>query len=154
MADPWRDLTLRTARDRDRKARQLQAPARVTAECNPCRQAALRVRERLMTLGGFQRTERGGFWIDRDDVLRLMDEEFAGVEERRLADHRASKLVAAEGARARYRKALEHAADVLADPNAMAEPVDSPANMAYAIVMSALDDGPATNQQQEPEEGR
>lgn len=44
--------------------------------------------------------------------------------------------------RDRYRQALEHAAEVLADPNAMAEPVDSPANMAFAVVMAALDDGP------------
>lgn len=36
---------------------------------------AERLRERVMRLGGFQRTERGGFWIDRDDVLRLLDEE-------------------------------------------------------------------------------
>lgn len=35
-----------------------------------------RIVTRLMTFGGFQRTERGEFWVSRDDVLRLLDEEF------------------------------------------------------------------------------
>jgi hypothetical protein len=32
------------------------------------------LRERVMGLGGMRRTEQGAFWIDRDDVLRLLDE--------------------------------------------------------------------------------
>jgi hypothetical protein len=32
------------------------------------------LRQRLMTFGGFQRTERGEFWVSRDDVLRLISE--------------------------------------------------------------------------------
>lgn len=40
--------------------------------------------------------------------------------------------------RDRYREALEAARDALADPNAMAEDTDSPANMAFAIVSHAL----------------
>lgn len=35
-----------------------------------------RIVKRLMTFGGFQRTERGEFWVSRDDVLRLLEEEF------------------------------------------------------------------------------
>jgi hypothetical protein len=43
-----------------------------------------------------------------------------------------------EDERDRYRQALEAARDALADPNAMAEDTDSPANMAFAIANHAL----------------
>lgn len=39
-------------------------------------QALDNVRERLMNLGGFQRTERGGMYVKREDVLSLLQEEF------------------------------------------------------------------------------
>jgi hypothetical protein len=48
------------------------------------------------------------------------------------------ELVAAREERDIYRDALEAARDALADPNAMAEDTDSPANMAFAIVNHAL----------------
>jgi hypothetical protein len=34
----------------------------------------MRIGERVMTFGGFQRTERGEFWVARDDVMRLLAE--------------------------------------------------------------------------------
>lgn len=39
------------------------------------RDALLSVAARVMTFGGFQRTDRGEFWISRDSVIRCIDEE-------------------------------------------------------------------------------
>lgn len=38
--------------------------------------SAAAVAARVMRLGGFQRSEVGGFWVARDDVLSLLAEEF------------------------------------------------------------------------------
>jgi hypothetical protein len=51
---------------------------------------------------------------------------------------RQAELIALRGENRRLRRALEDARDALADPNAMAEDTDSPANMAWAIVCHAL----------------
>lgn len=44
------------------------------AECERPLSVLDTLRERIGNLGGFQRTEQGGFWIDRADVLSILDE--------------------------------------------------------------------------------
>lgn len=56
-----------------------------------------------------------------------------------------------EAERDHYRQALEAARDALADPNALAEDIDSPANMAFAIVNHALAAGELSRKRRDAE---
>lgn len=44
------------------------------------REALLRVGERVMTFGGFQRAERGEYWVSRNSVRACLDEELARAD--------------------------------------------------------------------------
>lgn len=53
-------------------------PACVADERDRLHEALQMMEQRVMAFGGFQRAEKGEFWISRDDVLRLIAEALNG----------------------------------------------------------------------------